>query len=223
MKSLRKASLYAVIVFLSLSALLAVVSLLTGEFGEVQMKIILTTLTISAASVCGMACLAFVEKRGAAALGGVGVMCAVIAASMGIFAFWNSSSVSTEYAKVTLTFVVASVAIAHMLLLHIPNLPAGWRWNQYALVLFDLILAGQVVFAMWDETSSSGFYRLMGVITVFVVFFTLIIPIGSRLTGRARKHASLTLTPEGDDIYFDREGQRYRVTKIQGPGGSLDG
>lgn len=214
MTRLRQASLYAVVLFLSLSALVAVVSLLTGQFGEVQVKIILTTLTISAASVCGMACLAFVEKHGRAALGGVGVICAVIAALMSILGIWRISDVSTEYWKITLTFVVASVAIAHMLLLHVPALPAGWRWNQHALILFDLTLAAQVVFAMWDETSSSGFYRFMGVITVFVVLFTLIIPIGSRLTGGARKHATLALTHEEDDIYHDREGQRYRVTKI---------
>lgn len=215
MNLLKKLSLFGIIGFLSLSALVAVVSLLTGEFGETQVKIILTTLTISGASVCGMACFAFIEKRGLAPLGAIGVACAVIAAAVGILAIWGIDNIGTTYGKVTLTFVIAAVALAHIFLLHIPTLPPNYRWNQYTLIFFDLILAGQVTYAMWEEVNSSGFYRFMGVITVFVVLFTLIIPICSRLaTGHADRAGSLVLDHENTDIYRDRDGQRYRVTKV---------
>ncbi len=211
----KKLSLFGIIGFLSLSALIAVVSLLTGEFGEVQVKIILTTLTISGASICGMACFAFIEKCGLAPLGLLGVACAVIAAAMGILAIWDITSPGTTYGKVALTLVVAAVALAHAFLLHIPTLPPGYRWNQYALILFDLLLAGQITFALWDETHSSGFYRIMGVLTVFVVLFTLIIPICSRLAGKDPTPGnSLVLDHENTDIYRARDGQRYRVTKV---------
>lgn len=215
MHLLKKVSLFGIIGFLSLSALVAVVSLLTGDFGDTQVRIILTTLTISGASVCGMACFAFIEKRGLAPLGAIGVGCAVAAAAMGILAIWDITSPGTTYGKVALTLVVAAVALAHAFLLHIPTLPPGYRWNQYALILFDLLLAGQITFALWDETNASGFYRIMGVITVFVVLFTLIIPICSRLGGgHATKEGSLVLSHENNDIYRDEEGQRYRVTKV---------
>lgn len=179
------------------------------------MKIILTTLTISGASICGMACFAFIEKRGLAPLGLLGVACAVIAAAMGILAIWNAENIGATYGKITFTFIIAAAALAHIFLLHIPTLPPTSRWNQYALILFDLILAGQITYAMWAQVSSSGFYRIMDVLTVFVVLFTLIIPICSRLAGKDPTPGdSLVLDHESADIYRARDGQRYRVTKV---------
>ena len=59
----RRASLRTFLGFLALTAAVAVVSVLSGDFGETQVKVLLTTLTISAASMCAMACAAFIEKR----------------------------------------------------------------------------------------------------------------------------------------------------------------
>lgn len=210
---IKKACLFAVIGFLGLSALIAVVALLTGDFSDTQIRIILTTLTIAGASICGMACFAFIEKRGLLKIGAIGVLCAVIAAGLAIIGIWSEIGGGT-YWKYTITFIIASVAFAHCFLLNIPTLQRSYRWCQYLLVLFVVLLAAQVDFAVWDETSGSVFYRIMGVLAVIVVLLTLIVPILSRFTSGGAAAPTLALTAEAGEIYRDASGQRYRVSKI---------
>ncbi len=116
--------------------------------------------------------------------------------------------------KYTVTFIIASVAFAHCFLVNIPTLQRSYKWCQYLLVLFVVLLAAQVDFAVWDETNDDVFYRIMGVLAVIVVLFTLMVPIFSRFTSGGAAANTLALTAEEGEIYRDASGQRYRVTKI---------
>jgi hypothetical protein len=60
---LRKRLLKAFIGFLTLTALVAIGSVLSREFGETQLKVLATTFSITAGSICAMACVAFIERR----------------------------------------------------------------------------------------------------------------------------------------------------------------
>ena len=60
---IRKLALKIFIGFLGLTAVIAIISVLAGQFGELQWKILGTTFTISAASICSMSCAAFIEKK----------------------------------------------------------------------------------------------------------------------------------------------------------------
>ena len=62
-KEIKKLFLWLFLGFLVLTALVGIISVLSGEFGEVQFKVLATCLTISAASICSMACAALIEKR----------------------------------------------------------------------------------------------------------------------------------------------------------------
>jgi len=210
----KRLSLGSLIGFLSLSALIAIGALLSGDFGSTQIKVILTTLTISGASICAMACSAFVEKRGRSAIGVLGIVCAAIAAGLTIGGIWGEFS-SELYWKSTVTTIIASISLAHSLLLFIPALAPNYRWTQGALSLTAAILAGMILVAVWGEISGAGYYRVLGVVAVLVVLLTLIVPICARLgAGGAVDSSALTLTKEDEDIYRDPSGQRYRVTKI---------
>ena len=52
----KKAFLYALIGSVVLSALLGIGAILSGRFGWFEIRILLTTITISVASICGLAC-----------------------------------------------------------------------------------------------------------------------------------------------------------------------
>ena len=206
--------LFSLIGFLSLSALIAIVSLLSGDFGSTQIKVILTTLTISGASICAMSCSAFIEKRGLPLLGGVGVLVAAIAAIMAISAIWTEIG-NDEYWKTTISLIVVAAAFAHSLLLCIPSLAPGYRWSQAGIVFFVSILCLQIIFALFEEIQGVGYYRIVGVVAVFVVLLTLIVPILLRLTPSSTMESTrLKLEHEDGDIYHDSSGTRYRVTKI---------
>jgi hypothetical protein len=210
----KRLSLWSLIGFLSLSALIAIGTLLSGNFGETQIKVILTTLTISGASICAMACSAFIERRGGSGVGVIGIVCAVIAAGLAIGGIWGEAG-NDGYWKTTITTIIISAALAHSLLLFIPVLPLPYRWSQGVLAFAVAVLASLIIVAMWGEISDAGYYRLMGVAAVFVVLLTLIVPICSRLGPTAQhKTTDLTLRQEDGDVYRDTSGQLYRVTKI---------
>lgn len=193
---------------------MAIVSLLTGEFGGTQIKILLTTLTISGASICGMACAAFIEKRGNVSPGGAGIACAFAAAVLSTYGMWSEVN-SETYWKATVSLIVAAAAFAYCLLLFIPTLVPSYRWCQTGASLFISLLALQIIVAVWGEIDDANYYRLLGVVTVLGVLLTLMVPIGARLGSlKAKGIDTLRLSHDTEDIYRDSAGQRYRVTKI---------
>ena len=52
----KKVALWFLIVSVAISAALGILAILTGNFGDFEMRIILTTLTISAASIGALVC-----------------------------------------------------------------------------------------------------------------------------------------------------------------------
>lgn len=205
--------LWSMIGFLTLSALIAIVALLSGEFGNTQAKVLLTTLTISGASICAMACSAFIEKRGLVLVGGFGVATAALAALLLIIAIWMDFN--DVFGRVAVTALIVAIGFAHVLLLYIPRLAPGYRWSGAAAAVFITLLAAMLVWLLWTDSWDTGPYRLLGVLAVMVVLFTLIVPLCARLGVGAAAPEALVLTPDGDSgAYRDPAGNRYSVTRI---------
>jgi len=93
---IRKLSLKVFIGFLGLTALIAIISVLSGDFGKLQWKILATCFTISAASICSMSCAVFIEKKGLAGLGLAGIFLCISSASLVIVGIWPEIE-SEEY------------------------------------------------------------------------------------------------------------------------------
>ncbi len=62
----KKVALWFLIVSVAISAALGILAILTGNFGDFEMRIILTTLTISAASIGALSAGALWEGGGGA-------------------------------------------------------------------------------------------------------------------------------------------------------------
>ena len=89
--ALRKLALKFFLVFLGLTALVAIVSVLTGSFGELQLKILATSFAISSASILAMSCAAFIERKKRVVLGISGVLLSAMAACLVIAGLWLES------------------------------------------------------------------------------------------------------------------------------------
>src|SRR5688572_28658985 len=96
----KKIALWFLIVSVALSAALGIVAILSGKFGDFEGRVILTTITISAASICALAAGALFESRTARTLPGLAVAFAVFAASLIIIGVWGRIS-GDEYWKST--------------------------------------------------------------------------------------------------------------------------
>ena len=206
--------------FLSLTAAIAAISVLSGDFGEFQLKVLATTFSISAASICSMSCSAFIDKKKKKELGIVGVVFSGIAAALIIGGLWIEIN-EEEYWKTTVSFIVFAVALAHAFLLVLPDLDSKHRWVQSVSCVAISVLALQIVSVVWGEIDDEGYYKLLAVVSIVVVLLTLVIPILMKIRkGIDDSVRTLVLTENKDGTFFDTSGTTYRVTKIETEQGS---
>ncbi|SVC63661.1 uncharacterized protein METZ01_LOCUS316515 [marine metagenome] len=196
------------------TALIAIFFVLSGDFGEFELKVLATTFTISAASICSMSCAAFIEKRKKREFGLAGMTCAAIAALMLISGMWFEIS-GEVYWKSAITFIVLAVALAHAFLLILPDLDFNHRWTQLASPISIGILAIQIIVAVWNEIDSEGYFKLLAVVSIIVVLLTLVVPILMKMRkGVDEAIETLLLSKHEDGTYIDNQGNMYEVEKI---------
>ena len=211
---IKKMSLKCFVGFLGLTAVIAIISVLSGEFGELQWKILATTGTISAASICAMSCAAFIEKRKLLKLGLSGIVLSIVAAVLVIFGLWPEIN-SDEYWKTTASMAVFAVEFAHAFLLVLPQLDDRQKWFQLLSVVSIFILACLIVNAMWLEVDDEVYYRILAVVAIVVALETLVTPILMKLRkGNALQKEKLVLEKIEDGVYMDSTGKKYELRNI---------
>ena len=214
---MKKRFLHAFVGFLGLTAFIAIVSVLSGEFGELQMKILVTSFTISAASICSMSCAAFIEKQKQQGLGFSGILLSVVAAVLLIFSIWLEFE-NEWYFKTTFTVAVFAVAFAHAFLLVLPDLENKHTWIQKAATISILVLGGQIIGVLWADIRHEAYIRALAVVAIIVVLETLLVPLFMKLKiNKKSTGATLILEPIGLEPgrYRDATGLEYRVEKLE--------
>ena len=212
---LRRTALYAFIGFLALTALIAIVTVARGNFDEVEIKTLLTTLIITFASLCAMSCLAFSEKRAQPVLALAGFAPALISAVMLIFLVWTNFSNDITFGKTALTCLILGIAFAHAFLLGLPDLGPGHRWAQGAAVATITVLALLLIGLVWGKDVDEGYYRLILIIAILAALMTLVVPILSKLRRPAQEaedEERLVLTHVHDDVYQAEDGRQFQIT-----------
>ncbi len=225
----RRVLLKVFIGFLSLTAMVAVISLLSHQFGQTEIKVLVTTFAISAGSICAMSCAAFLERNGPRAMGMTGILTAGITVGLVVNGVWSKITQDT-YWKTAFTVGVVAVGIAHGCLLRLPKLAPHHRWIQNASSILVTLLAGQVIVPVWGHIDDQGYYRWMAAVSVVLVLLTLVIPICHRLGAEAKNDSSsnsreneqtstqlparLDLQQVAGTLFADATGRSYQVTAI---------
>ena len=212
---IRKRALRVFIGFLALTALVAAISVVSGEFGDIQLKVLATTLTISAASICSMACAAYIEKRKRTRQGLVGIALSVLGALLVIVGLWPPID-SDEYWKTAITVVIWAVACAHGLLMLLPDLDGRQKIVQSLTVVSIAILSALIMVAVWTEMENEGYYRIMALAAIAVALETLVIPILLKLkTGAEPEASTLVLERVAGQTYRDASGELFEVRRVE--------
>ncbi len=225
-KPLRRSFLRVAIVFLALTAFVALGSVLTGEMGELQARILGSSTTISLACVTAMACAAYRERGQHPRLADFGIGCAAVAATLMLYGLWAQITVLDKelfWKSVFLTMIWA-FACAHAQLLSLPTLQATHRWTQHTVVAAIVTLTTIGSFAILLEIDAEGITRLLIALAIVVALFTLVVPIlakMSRTDGEANATESerLVLMRGVDGVFRDALGIAYRVDRIDDGGG----
>lgn len=219
-EALRRLSLRLFIAFLCFAALLAIIAVLGGGFGEIQLKIILSSLALAGANVCAMSCAAYLQRRSRSPLPVAGIACAVLAALLVIGGLWAETT-GDVFWKTAFSFVVVSVALSHACGLLIPRLASSSRPVQYAGVAGAGLLALLILIPLWGEVTDSGYYRFLAVAVIITVLLSLLVPLLARLKpadpASDAPGRKLVLSPAEDGLYRDESGTLYEVKPVSGP------
>jgi len=177
----KKLALWFLIVSVAISAALGIIAIFTGNFGSFQIRIVLTTLTISAASICALASGALWEGRGKRILPAAGIVLALVAAALLITGIWFEPH-AEQFWKFTASTGVLAVATAHACLLSLAKLARRFAWATVITLIAIYLLAFLIVVSIYVEPQGDLGFRLIGTASIVVAALTIMMPIFHRLS-----------------------------------------
>lgn len=220
-RALRRLFLWVFLGFLGCTALLAIGAVLSGSFGELQARVLASSASVSAASICAMACAAFRERGRVPGLGTAGIALAGVALAAVLVAVWTEHPGESQM-RWTFTIVVYAVATAHAELLLLPRLSPRHAPMQLLAVGSIALLAVLLTVAILGHVDNEGMMRTVAVVAIVVALQTLAIPIlwkigGDEGVSGAAGGASapqLVLRQGADGVWVDAAGARYVVRRL---------
>ena len=182
--SLKKVFLYSLIVSVCLSALFGIIAILSGDFGDTEIKILLTSLTISAASLGGLCCGAAYEARRVPYFATAGVLLIGMTALMILFGLWTELDWDLYWRMVGMMSTFSG-AFAHLCLLHMARLKSSYQYVTWAAYTVDFLMCGIVSYMIWSDFNLFNeeiIFRLLGVDAILIGVVSILIPILHRLS-----------------------------------------
>jgi len=206
--NLKKFFLYLLIGSVALSALLGIGVILFGDFGEFEIKILLTTLTVTITSILGLACGACLEAKRGKILPYAGIVFAAVAAILFIIFTWNDFHGGEIPIKSAMSVLILAVACSHISLLSIANLSKKFLWSRYAVHIAVWCLSAFLLYLVWLEHDFNSDFipRMLGVLSIVIAALTIITPIFHKLSNQK---------PKTEDIDAEIEKLKARIVELE--------
>lgn len=181
--NLRKFFLYLLITSVSVSAILGIVVILFGNFGEFEGKIIGTTIVITCTSILGLACGANIESKHGKFLPYSGIVFSIISAIILILMIWSFFTNEEFYFKLAGSTTLFAVAFSHLSLITLAKLDERFQWaNILVFVSVTGLVLTSLIIIWSNETESEFIQRAGGILSIGVASLTVMIPIFHRLS-----------------------------------------
>lgn len=206
LKGFRRAAVWTIIVSLVIAAGIGIATIVSGNFGELQGKVLLTTLAVAAFAILALCHLA-VLGRDVKIVGWIGIGTSALALTAGIILIWWSYDSYMDYpgqvymtiTKIFTTATLLAVSFAHAnLMLLLASTPI--RWMRIALDL-NLVLIGLVPLLVIPIILTEGtfppaslsdvYWRFFGVVLILDALGTVALPVTSLIIRGQRKAAGL--------------------------------
>lgn len=203
--SLKRGFLYALIGSTACSALLGMATVAFGDFGDLETRILLTTLTVSVASIGGLSCGAALESGRARVIPTAGVVLSILAAVLITFGIWAKVN-GEEFWKSAATCSVLAASCSHVSLLLLARLSSRFQWAVLAAQGASFAVAAVIIAMLWGDGGGEGIFRVLGVAAILDAAMTVLVPVLHRLS-----RADLSNTPAVSLAEIDREIQQLEV------------
>ncbi|MFN4002329.1 hypothetical protein [Microcella sp.] len=182
----RKGAIYGIIVSFSLAAIVGIIALLSGDFGETQGRIILMTLLLGATSITALCHLAIAD-RAMRIVGFVGLAASAITLITGLVLIWRDwdSPGFDEWFKAFATAGILAVSFAHanLLLLLAGRRRAVIRYGLMITLVMIAVVAIMFILPILSNGEIPGpgneewYTRVFGVAGILDVLGTVVVPV----------------------------------------------
>ena len=205
-KGVRRIAIWTVIISLVVTALIGIYTIVSGEFGETQSKVMLTTLAVAGFSILALCHLA-VFGRDVKVFGWVGIGTSGVALGLAAtLIWWNWTDYMSEprdlYLNLTKSFAVSAlvaVSLAHAnLMLLLQNSPLRWIRTalSVALVFITIVPALVIPVLLTDGTFppmsfQDVYWRFFGVILILDALATIALPVTTLIVRSQRKNLAV--------------------------------
>jgi hypothetical protein len=191
--NLKKIFLYLLIGSVALSAVIGIGVMLFGNFGEFEIKVLLTTMTVTITSILGLACGAYLETGRGKILPLAGILLAVTACVLWIFLVWNGTVHETFFAKILLSLTLVAASCSHLSLISLARLDKRFGWSNYVLQVAVWILTAILLVLIWQnfQGNSDLISRIIGVLSIIIAALTIITPVFHKLSYQTANTAEI--------------------------------
>jgi uncharacterized small protein (DUF1192 family) len=211
----KKIFLYLMICSIALSAIMGIWAILSGD---VEYRILGTTLTIVGTSILGLACGAFLEnprsqKFPLVLVPALGIILSVFSALITVWMIWTETSWTAEVIwKTLLVSSLFAFSLAHLSLLSIAQLSRRFRWSLVTAYVVILALASIISYILIFSPPGEDtlVLRIIGVLAVIDASVTVMIPIFHRLS-----RTEFVDIPSITEIEAKIAGLKAQITRLE--------
>ena len=183
---LKKYFLTTLVLALSFGALMGVYVLIFEDFGELQSKILFTTLSFGGFSITGLCASIWHDKRKFLFLSYCGMVTSILGFLYSFLLIWeiiDEHLFDFEMLKPLLVLIILSVALAHaclILLVHKKSslLTFVLTMTFVCTSVISLMLIGMII---WEWKVKEPFFRTLGVLAILGALGTISLPILNKI------------------------------------------
>ena len=184
--NLKRLLLYLLIGSVVVGAVLGIIIVLRDEWGWFETRVVLTSLVIASASLCGLAADLSRTPRGMNLLPKAGLLLTLLSSGLILIGIWSEVT-EVEFWKTVFCLSAFAIATVHVCLLSIAHLASRFRWVFYIAVQVIYGLAALLsVLVIW-EIGEPGIYRIAAAVAIVDAALTLVIPLLHRISRSDRK------------------------------------
>lgn len=168
----RRIALRALLASIAVSAIMGVLAVLSGRFGEFEMKVLATSMSLSGACVLGMACLTGWHLSGGMVMSRLGVGAAMAALVIVLPGIWTEVS-DDGWWQVAASLVVVAIASAHGCLLAHARLAPRFGWARPFAVALTWLLGCLLLAVLWEVSDGNDTWQAIAVVSILASAGTL--------------------------------------------------
>jgi len=202
----------------AISAVVAIGVVLFGNFGNFEVRVMMTTLTVTVTSILGLACGAYLESRRGRTVPIAGIALSIAAALMTFLIIWNVYDRSETFIKATGSVTLLALCCSHLSLLSLARLDKRFAWSQMLAFVAVWLLATILLYLIWFEPAGESdlIFRMIGILSIVIAAVTVMTPVFHKLSAKENGVAAIDAEIEGMKSRIE-ELEREKAGMVQEP------